>query len=225
MEKAIYKITNLINGKIYIGQSIHPERRWMEHKQKAKNGKERHAIHLAIEKYGEENFSFEILKWTENYNREEIDMIKKYNSLVPNGYNITGGGEDCCVLRGEDNPHNTVPNNIVSLIIQDLKDNKLTDRAIAKKYNLTDKIIADINHGYTHQQENEIYPIRVRRGRQKLTQEQVKEIKHYLETSLISYKELADKYYVSKGVIYHINTGRTFKEERDYPIRKEHKIN
>lgn len=58
-----------------------------------------------------------------------------------------------------------------------------------------------------------------------IIQFQVKEIKHYLETSLISYKELADKYYISKGVIYHINTGRAFKEERDYPIRKEHKIN
>jgi len=59
-------------------------------------------------------------------------MIKKYNSLIPNGYNITEGGENCCVLRGEDNPRNTVPNNIISLIIQDLKNNKLTDRAIAK---------------------------------------------------------------------------------------------
>jgi group I intron endonuclease len=160
MEKAIYKITNLINGKVYIGQSIHPERRWIEHKQRARHGKEKSAIHLAIEKYGEENFSFEILKWSENYNKEEIDMIKKYNSLIPNGYNITEGGENCCVLRGEDNPRNTVPNNIISLIIQDLKNNKLTDRAIAKKYNLTDKIIADINHGYSHKQENENYPIR-----------------------------------------------------------------
>lgn len=225
MEKAIYKITNLINGKVYIGQSIHPERRWIEHKQRARHGKEKSAIHLAIEKYGEENFSFEILKWSENYNKEEIDMIKKYNSLIPNGYNITEGGENCCVLRGEDNPRNTVPNNIISLIIQDLKNNKLTDRAIAKKYNLTDKIIADINHGYSHKQENENYPIRIKRGSQKLTQEQVREIKKYLETSLISYKELADKYGVSKGTIYHINTGRTFKEERNYPILKEHKIN
>ena len=225
MEKAIYKITNLINGKVYIGQSIHSERRWAEHKQKAKHGKEKSAIHLAIEKYGEENFSFEILKWSENYNKEEIDMIKEYNSLIPNGYNITEGGENCCVLRGENNPRNIVPNNIISLIIQDLKNNKLTDRAIAKKYNLTDKIIADINHGYTHKQENENYPIRVKRGSQKLTQEQVREIKKYLETTLISYKELANKYGVSKGTIYHINTGRTLKEERNYPIRKEHKIN
>ena len=41
MEKAIYKITNLINGKVYIGQSIHPERRWIEHKQRARHGKEK----------------------------------------------------------------------------------------------------------------------------------------------------------------------------------------
>jgi hypothetical protein len=45
----------------------------------------------------------------------------------------------------------------------------MTDRAIAQKYNLTDKIIADINHGYSHKQPNENYPIRKRSGCQKLT--------------------------------------------------------
>ena len=34
----IYIVTCLINNKIYIGQTIHPERRWTEHKQKARHG-------------------------------------------------------------------------------------------------------------------------------------------------------------------------------------------
>ena len=67
-------------------------------------------------------------------------------------------------MYGEDNPKNKVKNNDVLLIIQDLKDNKMTDRDIAIKYSLTDKIIADINHGYSHKIEGEKYPIRIKRG-------------------------------------------------------------
>lgn len=128
-------------------------------------------------------------------------------------------------MYGEDNPRNITPNNVVPFIIADLKENKLTDREIAKKYNLTDKIIADINHGYTHKQENEIYPIRIRKGSQKLTIEQVSEIKKILETTLMSYQEIANMYGVSKGNIASINKGLTFKEDRKYPIRSVHRKN
>lgn len=224
MKKAIYKITNLLNGKIYIGQTIHPERRWIEHKQKARHEQEKFPIHLAIEKYGEENFSFEVIEWTEDYDNEERRLIKEYNSIAPNGYNIGAGGENH-VMYGEDNPRNVVKNSDVLLIIQDLKNNKMTDKAIAIKYGLTDKIIADINHGYSHKIEGENYPIRIKRGRQKLTLEQVKAIKKSLENSLISYAELGEIYGVTKQTIYSINTGKTFKEKREYPIRSTHRKN
>ena len=224
MIKAIYKITNCINGKIYIGQTIHPDRRWIEHKQKARHGQDKFPIHLAIAKYGEKNFTFEILEWTEDFNNEERRLIQELNTLSPNGYNISEGGENN-VMYGESNPRNIVKDKDIPLIIADLKENKLTDRAIAKKYNLTDKIIADINHGYTHKQINETYPIRIKHGSQKLTIEQVNEIKHLLETTLVSYKELADQYNVSKAAIYSINKGQTFKEERQYPIRSKHRVN
>lgn len=224
MNKAIYKITNLINNKVYIGQTIHPERRWTEHKQKAKHGQDKFPIHLAINKYGEENFTFEIIEWTEDFNNEEKRLIKELNTICPNGYNIGEGGENY-VMYGEDNPRNITPNNVIPLIIQDLKENKLSDRQIAKKYNLTDKIIADINHGYSHRQENEKYPIRIKKGLQKLTLEQVNDIKKILETSMVSYQELANMYNVSKGTIANINKGLTFKEDRIYPIRSIHRKN
>ena len=54
----IYKITNLINDKKYVGQSIHIDRRWKEHIYQNRNS----AIHQAIEKYGIENFIFEIIE-------------------------------------------------------------------------------------------------------------------------------------------------------------------
>lgn len=50
MIKSIYKITNLINNKVYIGQSIHPKRRWNEHIWG--NNKYKSYIHSAIKKYG-----------------------------------------------------------------------------------------------------------------------------------------------------------------------------
>ncbi len=79
----IYKITNKLNNKSYIGQSIHCGRRLDEHC----NGKQ--LIDEVIRKEGIENFTFEILK---EVNKEELSYwedyyIIKYNTIVPNGYN------------------------------------------------------------------------------------------------------------------------------------------
>ena len=216
-KKFLYKITNLINNKVYIGQTIHPDKRWWEHKQRAKT--HNYPIHLAIVKYGEENFVFEILEESQNYNEREKELIKQYNSLSPNGYNIIPGGPSP-VYYGEDHPRNTISNTNVLNIISELQKGKLSDREIAKKYGTTDKIVADINHGYTHIQPDIKYPIKEKRGCQKLTKEQVKRIKKLLRTTNLSYSDIGKQFGVSKSNIYHINTGRTFKDKDEkYPIR------
>lgn len=88
----IYKITNLVNGKIYIGQSKDYKKRWNEHKCRANNKYQTNQIITkAINKYGFENFKFEILdsaKTPEELNNLECYYIQKLNSLTPNGYNI-----------------------------------------------------------------------------------------------------------------------------------------
>lgn len=86
--KAIYKITNQVNQKSYIGQSINPEKRFLAHKSAARNHRfgSSQALYYAINKYGEENFIMEVLEWTENYNEREIALIREYNILVTNGY-------------------------------------------------------------------------------------------------------------------------------------------
>ena len=219
MEKAIYKITNLQNNKVYIGQTIHPDKRWWEHCQRARTHIDQYPIHLAIFKYEPDNFKMEILEWTEDFDEREKYWIKTLNTLAPNGYNVVEGGPSP-VLKGEAHPRNLVKDKDLPLIIQDLKENKLTDRAIAKKYNLTDKIIADINHGYSHVIEEEKYPIRIKKGSQKLTEEQADEIKNLLRTTKLSYQAIADIYHVTKGNIYQINKGMSFKRNKDtYPIR------
>ena len=58
----IYKITNKVNGKVYIGQTTQypPEKRFNEHKCKAKNGSKDY-IYRSMREHGIENFTFEII--------------------------------------------------------------------------------------------------------------------------------------------------------------------
>lgn len=90
----VYKITNNINGKVYIGQSINIKARWKDHTH-VLNRKDSHCTLLqrAWSKYGEENFSFEILELcTEDMlDKIEIKYIKLYDARN-NGYNIEPGG-------------------------------------------------------------------------------------------------------------------------------------
>jgi group I intron endonuclease len=100
----IYKITNNINQKVYIGQAIshrksynkyYPkgmEGRFKEHIKEAKPKQTYHcnALNNALRTYGVNNFTVEILHYCKisDANQIETDEIKKHNSLVPNGYNI-----------------------------------------------------------------------------------------------------------------------------------------
>ena len=80
----IYKITNKLNGKSYIGQSIHCGKRLDEH------CKGKQYIDNIIKQEGIENFHFEILKTISNKNELcywEDYYIIKYNTYFPNGYN------------------------------------------------------------------------------------------------------------------------------------------
>lgn len=97
MISGIYKIENLINGKIYIGKSKDINRRWYEHKSDFKNPKKNHiALYRAMNKYGLENFSFSIIEECQLNNKilseREIYWINYYDSYK-NGYNETLGGE------------------------------------------------------------------------------------------------------------------------------------
>lgn len=87
----IYKVTNLINSKLYIGQTVQKiEKRWKNHQNKGD------ALYNAIKKYGANNFIIEQIDSSDNIddlNNKEIKWILEYNSLAPNGYNIREGGK------------------------------------------------------------------------------------------------------------------------------------
>jgi group I intron endonuclease len=89
----IYCITNKINGKKYIGQSINIKERW--HSEKQNRGNNKH-LTRAMEKYGRENFDFSIIEECpkELLDTKEEEYIKKFNSNnVEFGYNIAPGGK------------------------------------------------------------------------------------------------------------------------------------
>lgn len=91
----IYKITNDINGKVYVGQTAFTlEKRWREHRSKTCCGSPC-AIHNAMRKYGTEHFHMEqidVAASKAELNEKERYWIKTLNTLYPNGYNLTEGG-------------------------------------------------------------------------------------------------------------------------------------
>ena len=95
----IYKITNQINDKCYIGQSHNIHERWMKHRSRAYQINDiNYDCHFyrAIMKYGLEHFSFEILEEcsSEELSNREMFYISFYDSFNPeHGYNMTMGGE------------------------------------------------------------------------------------------------------------------------------------
>lgn len=93
----IYKITNKINNKCYIGQSVNIETRWKHHKNNCFNKNEHiYDCHFyrSLRKYGIENFKFEIIEKCnqDKLNDREMYWISYYDSYK-NGYNSTLGGD------------------------------------------------------------------------------------------------------------------------------------
>jgi group I intron endonuclease len=98
---ALYRARNLVNGKEYYGIAVDPKRRWSRHKTVAKKAhpNEFFAFARAINKYGADAFSFDVV--LEEHGPDavakckdaEMLVIAMANAQVPNGYNITAGGD------------------------------------------------------------------------------------------------------------------------------------
>lgn len=92
----IYLIFNLINYKVYVGQTKDPKNRWSSHKTEVKYNRLRFPIHKALKKYGIENFQYNIVEVCENQNEiddAEIKWIQELDSRNADmGYNLAIGG-------------------------------------------------------------------------------------------------------------------------------------
>ena len=153
----IYKITNLVNGKSYIGQSVNIERRFINHKSVAFNPNDRnynYPLYRAIRKYGIENFSFEILEecLKNELNEKEVFYIDKYRTHGINGYNQDDGGYEA--------HYGKLSDELVGKIIDRLKTSLDTSDEIGEDFGLTGRTIRGINTGEYCFRDNEVYPIR-----------------------------------------------------------------
>lgn len=102
----IYKVTNLVNNKIYIGQTTNSLNiRKTQHISDARNNSDM-LLHKAIRKYGEDAFKWEVID--KAYSKEELNNKEKYwivyykSNQKEYGYNCTNGG-DAFGGKGEDN--------------------------------------------------------------------------------------------------------------------------
>ena len=95
MHGLIYKITNKINNKLYIGlTTMSLKDRWSCHKSESRANNST-ILYKSMRKYGEDNFIIEQIDIANNQlelEEKEIHWIDYYKSLSPNGYNLTHGG-------------------------------------------------------------------------------------------------------------------------------------
>jgi group I intron endonuclease len=135
----IYKIVNLSNNKIYVGQAVSHilnhkkyrpyghEGRFRCHISEAFSTKKNqsHYLNNAIRKYGVEDFVVELIECCEikDADERETHYIKEFNSLYPNGYNLKNGGK---VFTHSNESKKRVSNGVLNYY-KDKKFNKFKD--------------------------------------------------------------------------------------------------
>ena len=221
VKKAIYKITNNLNNKCYIGQSNDPMHRWVSHKSHAKTnlGKGKVPLYDALRERGIENFTFSVIGWFEDYNEKEREYIKLYNSLVPNGYNIMSGGEEPPHRYGEEHHNSVYSQELVDSIIDDLLSRQYSQKEIQLKYGVSQQLVTAINRGATHRKDGIEYPI-IKTSKYHICDEDFDKIVYLLKNSICTCSEIAKYFGVDTSSIKAINAGRNhYSENIKYPIR------
>jgi group I intron endonuclease len=133
----IYRILNKITQKCYIGESkcLNINRRWNQHKKTIENNKGYcPALRDAVIKYGIENFIFTVIIvcFDDDRFKYEKEYINKYNSVVPNGYNVTNGGEGGGGFQGKKHSEE-VKNKIKNALKQKYIDNPELKKQLSER--------------------------------------------------------------------------------------------
>jgi group I intron endonuclease len=213
----IYKITNLLNNMVYIGSSSHIEDRKEYHFRfgKTYNDKRINKLYNDMYTFGIDNFTFEILcecKLSELEEKEQEEINKYDKNLL---YNTVK--KVCKVARGEKASRAKLSEEQVLEIYKLLKENILSDREIAKRYNICFNAISEINHGITYKHENMSYPIRVfkqKGARRIFSDDEVKQYREEYNNNGHQSKILYDKYNIqcSYSAFRQMLTRKTYKE-------------
>lgn len=233
----IYKITNLINKKIYIGYTSRNniKIRFKEHITTAryynKHKKEKRTyLHKAILHYGERNFIIEEVykipvEEEENWQDIEKYYIAKYSSNDREvGYNMTEGGERPNIQYGDDNVGARLNNKQFFEIVKRLKEEKMIFSEIAEKYQTHITTVERINKGQIRKQDNWEYPIR-KNNPHELKAERIMSL---LINTDLKYEIINDIVGVGNGVATSINTGKRYRyffKNIKYPVKENIEYN
>lgn len=146
----IYKITNKINNKCYIGQSRDIDRRWRAHRAASLD----YPLYRAFKKYGINNFLFEVLEECpiSDLNERELYWISQFDSCRE-GYNQTASYQP--VAR-----YVKLTDDLLDQLTIDLLETDIIYDELSEKYGLGKDYISEINHGKSWYRENLSYPLR-----------------------------------------------------------------
>jgi group I intron endonuclease len=218
----IYKITNDLNDKIYVGRTKVPGYRKRQHVSASLDPakiKVMQKIHLAIKELGHEHFTFEVFEACDNYSKScerEVYWINFYNSDDDQfGYNEKSGPNGPIILTDEQRK-------ILSLRIIGEKNpmfgKKHTTEALQK---MSDRMSGDKNpfYGKIHTDETKTLIGKSSKGRcagennahAKLTLEIVIQIREDWKTGKYTKVALGKKYNVTAVTIGNIISGKTWK--------------
>ena len=199
MACGIYKFENLINHMIYIGQTNNLKERYNRHYRNINYKNRTEDIYKGFREFGFENFSYEILEEFEEFNQEKLNelecyYIKKFNSLKPNGYNMTpGGSSGMGFMQGKPVCQYDLYGNFIkeypsamqasdktnidnSSISACCREEILYTKNFQWKYKDSDKIIVDISNKIKVQQDTAIWQY-------SLQEEFIKEYKNFSEAA------------------------------------------
>ena len=229
----IYKYTNKINGKVYIGQTNNLQKRFNGHKSEAFNPKSKGynlPFHCAIRKYGIKNFIYEVLEEIEDgesqdfINDREIFFIDFYHSLTTeNGYNLTVGGDGCpkSPLTYEEKLSRSklfTGDEIKDIQQRLLNDEEFDDIEEIYKPKLKRTFLVNINTGTNFYNPDFNYPLK-KNARSKFSQKEIRAIKDRIKSGE-KYSSIQKDFNIkSAGFLSMINTGKYFYSNEDtYPL-------
>ena len=228
----IYKFTNKINKKSYIGQTNNFQKRFGAHKSAANNPKSNDyklPFHNAIRKYGIENFECSILE--EIHDDESQDFIDErekffisyYQTLVSqNGYNVSKSGQGYSPEKlpfQERIKHSNLftPEEIIDIQERLVKDEEFDE--IEKVYPaLKRSYLLNINCGLNFKNDELDYPLK-KNSRSTFSQKEIKEIKSMIKNN-IPYKKIQERFNIkSSSFISGVNSGKYFYDKSEtYPL-------
>jgi group I intron endonuclease len=190
----IYLITNLVNGRMYVGQTVYPKKRWVRHCHGDKQ-----VIDKAIDKYSKDCFLYEILEVcsVKEADKKEIEWIKKYNTFEGRGYNCHVGGN---AMRGKNNP-------MYGLLGKD-------NPRYGQKHTLESRLKISKNHHDVSGKNNPMYGVKrpdtskrvsgMNNPHAKITKEIGNKIYNEYKNNKINQYELAKKYNTAQSVVSRI---------------------